>query len=289
MFSTRTLSVFAGLVMVTGMATRAHAKDRKHAKDEEEEEEDDDSSAKAKAKAKAKEKEKEKAKAKAREQEEQDEEESEKEKERAKEKEKAKEKAKAAEKEAEKEVEKEKENAGSGGGGDETYHEGTLGISIPFGAIGGAIGGGSVGSEPVAAVDVDYFLDESTALDLIAGLNFHRKSTTVMGVDAAGNPTTTTATANIIGLAAGVGYRMYSFKNSLRSYIEPQAVISIPDLANAVDSLGINLGGSFGLERTVTPWFSVSASVGASLNLISKFKDIQLSTNAKLSANLYWR
>src|SRR5512140_2620194 len=287
MFSTRTLSVFAARVMVTGMATRAHAKDRKHPKDEEEEEDDDDSSAKAKAKAKAKEKEKEKAKAKAKEQEEQDEEESEKEKERAKEKEKAKEKAKAAEEKAEKEVEKEKENAGSGGGGDETYHEGTLGISIPFGAIGGTIGG--TGGDPVAAVDVDYFLDESTALDLIAGPNFHRKSTTVMGVDAAGNPTTTTATANIIGLAVGVGYRMYSFKHSLRSYIEPQGVISINDVANVGDTLGINLGGAFGLERTVTPWFSVSASVGASLNLINKFKDIQLSTNAKLSANLYWR
>lgn len=284
MFSTRTTSVMSALVMVMAMAAHAHAKDKRHAKDDDEEEDDDDdSSAKAKAKAKAKEKEKEKAKAKAREQEEQDEDDSESEKARAKDKEKAKEKAKAAEMEAEKEVDKEKENAASGGGGDETYHDGTLGISIPFGAIGGALGG--AGGEPVSAVDVNYFLDESTALDLIAGLNFHRKSTTT--TDAAGN--TTTATANLIGLAVGLGYRMYSFKNNLRSYIEPQAVISIPDVSNVGTSLGINLGGSFGLERTVTPWFSVSASVGASLNLINKFKDIQLSTNAKLAANLYWR
>src|SRR6185436_509430 len=97
------------------------------------------------------------------------------------------------------------------------------------------------------------FLDESTALDLIVGLNFHRKSTTV--TDAMGN--TTTSTANLIGLAAVVGYRMYSFKNNLRSYIEPQGVISVPDVSNAGTSLGVNLGGSFGLERTVTPWFSV--------------------------------
>ena len=44
-----------------------------------------------------------------------------------------------------------------------------------------------------------------------------------------------------------------------------------------------------GLERNLTPWFSVSGAIGATVNFASTFKDIQLATTATLAANLYWR
>ena len=80
---------------------------------------------------------------------------------------------------------------------------------------------------------------------------------------------------------------MYSVKKSLRSFIEPQAVVSWPDTSSTA-TLGVNLGASFGLERNLTPWFSVSGAIGVALNLTNSFKDIQFATTAKLAANLYW-
>ena len=81
---------------------------------------------------------------------------------------------------------------------------------------------------------------------------------------------------------------MYSTKNNLRSFLEPQAVISWPDTSSTA-ALTVNLGGSMGVERNLTPWFSVSGAIGATLNFANSFKDIQLATSAKLAANLYWR
>jgi hypothetical protein len=167
---------------------------------------------------------------------------------------------------------------GSGAGGGEAYQSGTLGFSIPFTVIGAASGGAA--GEPVPTVDIVYFLDDKAALDLIVGLNLHRRHT-VGAMGAASDST-------LIGAAAGLGYRMYSSKNGLRSFLEPQAVIRWPD-TSSTDALSVNVGGSFGLERNLTPWFSVSGAIGATLNLASTFKDIQLATAATLAANLYWR
>jgi len=125
-----------------------------------------------------------------------------------------------------------------------------------------------------------YFLDGKAALDLIVGLNFHRKQTVAPMGGA-------TSDSNLIGVAAGLGYRMYSAKNGLRSFLEPQAVISWPD-TSSTEALTLNVGGSMGLERNVTPWFSVSGAIGVTLNLANSFKDIQLATAARLAANLYW-
>jgi hypothetical protein len=125
-----------------------------------------------------------------------------------------------------------------------------------------------------------YFLDDKAALDLIVGLNFHRKQgAAVMGM--AGGDT------NLIGVAAGLGYRMYSTKKGLRSFLEPQAVVTWPD-TSSTSTLGINAGAQLGLERNVTPWFSVSAALGGAVNFANSFKDIQVATTAKLAANLYW-
>jgi hypothetical protein len=134
-------------------------------------------------------------------------------------------------------------------------------------ATGGAAAGGAAVAVPT--VDIVYFLDDKSALDLIVGLNIHH------------------ADANTIGFAAGLGYRMYSVKNSLRSYLEPQVVVVLPDVS-ATDTLGVNVGGTMGLERSLAPWLSISGALGLSANFVNNFKDIQLATTASLAANLYW-
>jgi hypothetical protein len=199
------------------------------------------------------------------------------ERERAREKEAAEAEA-ARDKVRDKVTETASDVTGGGGGGGEAYQSGTLGFSIPITVLGGATGG--AGGEPVPTVDIVYFLDDKAALDLIVGLNVHRKHT-VGAMGAASDST-------LIGAAAGLGYRMYSSKNGLRSFLEPQAVISWPD-TSSTSAIAVNVGGSMGLERNLTPWFSVSGAVGATLNLAGSFKDIQLATAANLAANLYWR
>jgi hypothetical protein len=165
------------------------------------------------------------------------------------------------------------------GGPDEAFHKGTLGFAFPFTLINNIAG--SVGGlvERVPTVDIVYFLSDKAAVDVIVGLNFHRKQ----ALDAMGNGVDT----NLLGFAIGAGYRMYSSKNNLRSFIEPQLVLSWAD-TSASATFGINAGAAFGLERNLTPWLSISGAVGGSLNFANSFKDIQLATSANLAANLYW-
>jgi hypothetical protein len=273
MFSIRTIAVIGALVMATTTAAHAGSKDRQAQR------------------SKSKQREQERArKEKEAEEEKQREEEEEAEKEAQekaardkakKEKERAKEQAKEQEEEAKEVEEKAKKEhpqaSSASGGSDEAFHDGTLGFSIPFTVIGAAVGAAT--GEPPPTVDIVYFLGDTSALDIIVGLNFHRKH----AVDVMGNGTD----ANLIGAAFGLGYRMYSTKNNLRSFIEPQAVISWGDV-QSTSALIVNLGASLGLERNVTPWFSVSAQVGATLDFGNSFKDIQLATSARLAANLYW-
>ena len=167
---------------------------------------------------------------------------------------------------------------GGGAGGGEAYQSSTLGFSIPITVV-GATTGAAVG-EPPPTVDIVYFLDDKAALDLIVGLNVHRAHATgAMGAS---------SDSTLIGVAAGLGYRMYSSKNGLRSFLEPQAVLGWADISTT-DALTLKLGGVMGLERNLTPWFSVSGTIGVTLNFASTFKDIQLATAATLAANLYWR
>jgi hypothetical protein len=328
MFSNRTIAAFGAFSMLATAALTAHAQPRHHSKaadtdsDPDPDADADSPKPKTKARTKAKARTKSadpdadadsggdgskpksrtktrgKAKAKARdmdadsdaeadaEAEREKEREREREKEREAERERAREKE-AADAEAAKQKTREKATetasdatSGNGAGGGEAYQSGTLGFSIPFTVIGAATGGGGVAGEPVPAVDIVYFLDDKAALDLIVGLNLHRGHT-VSAMGAASDST-------LIGAAAGLGYRMYSSKNGLRSFLEPQAVIRWPDTSNT-DALSVNIGGTFGVERNLTPWFSVSGAVGVTLNLASKFKDIQLASAATLAANLYWR
>jgi hypothetical protein len=170
--------------------------------------------------------------------------------------------------------------AAAPGGADEAFHKGTLGFAFPFTLISN-VAGSILGSttERVPTVDIVYFLSDKAAVDLIAGVNFHRHQT-----DNAGLPPTNN---NLFGFAVGVGYRMYSSKNNLRSFIEPQVVLDWADTADSA-SFAVNAGGAFGVERNLTPWFSISGAVGGALNFANSFKDIQVATSANLAANLYW-
>jgi len=161
-------------------------------------------------------------------------------------------------------------------GADEAFTKGTLGFSLPFASISSAAGGAGL-----STVDVVYFLNDKAALDLIAGINlrhFDRLNNAVPPVS---------ETVTQFGFALGGGYRMYSSKNNLRSFIEPSLVLSWPDTGNS-DTFTINAGGAFGLERNLTPWLSISGALGGFLNFTNSFKDIQLSTSGSLAANLYW-
>jgi hypothetical protein len=42
--------------------------------------------------------------------------------------------------------------------------------------------------------------------------------------------------------------------------LEPQAVLSWPDISTT-NALTVNVGGAIGLERSLTPWFSVTGAI----------------------------
>jgi hypothetical protein len=162
-------------------------------------------------------------------------------------------------------------------GPDEAFHKGTLGFAFPFTLVTNLVGTGA----QVPTVDAVYFLSDKAAVDLIAGLSLRHFDR----LNGAAPPVSETVT--VFGFALGAGYRMYSSKNNLRSFIEPQLVLSWPDTATS-STFTINAGAAMGLERNLTPWFSISGAVGGSLNFTNSFKDIQLATSANLAANLYW-
>ena len=165
-------------------------------------------------------------------------------------------------------------------GADEAFHKGTLGFAFPFTLISNVAGSLlGVATERVPTVDLVYFLSDKAAVDVIVGLNFHRHD-----VANAGLPPSTT---NLFGFAVGVGYRMYRSKNTLRSFIEPQVVLTWADTADSA-TFALTPGAALGLERNLTPWFSISGAVGGSLNFTNSFKEIQVATSTNLTANLYW-
>src|SRR5690348_10541458 len=77
--------------------------------------------------------------------------------------------------------------AGSAGG---AFQKGTLGFSLPIALISNLGGAISILTEPVSTVDVVYFLDGKSAIDVIAGINLHHEAIT----NNATPPVTTTTT-----------------------------------------------------------------------------------------------
>lgn len=163
--------------------------------------------------------------------------------------------------------------------GDEAYHKGTLGLAFPVTLISNVAASVRGTTERVPTIDFVYFLSDKAALDLIGGVNFHR----LQAVNAAGAAVDT----NLFGFAIGLGYRMYSSKNNLRAFIEPQGLINFPDTATSA-TFSLSGGAAFGVERNLTSWFSFSGAVGGGIAFANSFKDIQIATSANLAANLYW-
>lgn len=162
----------------------------------------------------------------------------------------------------------------------DAFAKGTLGISVPFFSVQNLTGLATV--EPVPTIDLVYFLSDKAALDLIAGINLHKEQTTNGAVP----PMTVDTT--IFGFAIGAGYRMYTTKGALHTFIEPSLVLDWPD-SSASSTLALRLGGVFGVERMIADWVSFSGTIGGGLSFANSFKDIQLATQAGLAVNLYWK
>lgn len=164
----------------------------------------------------------------------------------------------------------------------DAFGKGTLGLAFPItllSNLGSAVGGG----EQVPTIDLIYFLDGKTALDLIVGLNLHKTQV----VDNSIPPMTTDET--IFGFAAGIGYRMYRKPHGpVLMFIEPEVLLTWDDTSNS-DLVDILALGQLGVERMLVDWLSVSGEVGAGVDFANKFKDIQLATTANLAVNLYWK
>ena len=164
----------------------------------------------------------------------------------------------------------------------DAFGKGTLGLAFPVTLLSN-LQGAIVGGEQVPTIDLIYFLNGKTALDLIVGINLHKEQV----VDNSIPPMTTDQT--IFGFAAGIGYRMYRKPHGpVLMFIEPQAVLTWDDTSNS-DLVDILALGQLGVERMLVDWLSISGAVGAGVDFANKFKDIQLATTANLSVNLYWK
>jgi Autotransporter beta-domain len=162
------------------------------------------------------------------------------------------------------------------------FEKGTIGLSFPVTLLSNITSAASVTAERVPTVDILYFLGPDAALDLVLGVNVHDRviynnATPPMAMD-----------ATFVGLAAGLGYRMYKHRNKVATYLEPQAVL---EWTNLKDSATFSLSGVglFGVEVFLSEWASLSGAIGAGVRVGNKFDDIQLATVADLAANLYWK
>jgi hypothetical protein len=162
------------------------------------------------------------------------------------------------------------------------FTKGTLGLSFSWTLLSNLSSAVSLTAERVPTVDILYFLSEKAAVELVAGFNIHRtqqynNATPPMAED-----------VTIFGFAIGAGYRMYTHRDRIATFIEPRAVL---EWANANDSatLEIDAAGLFGAEAFIQSWCSLSGAIGAGLTFGNKFKDIQFAPTANLAANLYWK
>jgi len=162
------------------------------------------------------------------------------------------------------------------------FAKGMLGLSFPVTLLSNITSAVSLTGERVPTVDILYFTGADAALDVVLGLNVHKR----VVYNSATPPMASELT--FVGFAAGVGYRMYKHRNKVATYIEPQAVL---EWTNLKDSATFSLSGLglFGVEVMLAEWAAVSGAVGAGVEVGNKFDDIQLATTASLAVNLYWK
>ncbi len=172
--------------------------------------------------------------------------------------------------------------AAAGPSGDNMFDKGTLGISVPLvGVLQGLDAAVSAHSVGLTTLDVLYFLDPSSAIDVIAGFDLNHASVPATMTA----PATTTTT---FGFEVGAGYRLYKHKGKFYAYVEPRVALAWPD-TSASTNLDVLVGGDFGVERFISDWFSFSGSIGGNLNFTNSFKNIDLSTVTGIAANFYWQ
>ena len=162
------------------------------------------------------------------------------------------------------------------------FAKGTLGLSFSWTLLSNLTSAVSLTAERVPTVNVLYFLSEKAAVDIVAGFNIHKTQV----YNNATPPMASDETR--VGFAVGAGYRMYTHRDRVATFLEPLVVL---DWTNVNDSaaLDINAIGQFGVEAMLNGWCSLSGAIGAGVSLTNKVKDIQLATTANLAANLYWK
>ena len=164
----------------------------------------------------------------------------------------------------------------------EYFRKGTIGFSFPVNLISSLLPNTTLTAEAVPVVDILYFVNEKAALDLILGFNLHHFDRVTNAVP----PTTSTVT--VFGIAVGAGYKMYKARGPVHAFVEPTVVVAWGDTANTA-SLGLRLGGRFGIEHTIGDWFTLSGAIGGAISFTDKFHDIQVIPTASLAANFYWK
>lgn len=162
------------------------------------------------------------------------------------------------------------------------FAKGTLGLSLPVTLLSNITSAVSLTAERVPTVNVLYFLSDKAAVELIGGINVHKtrqynQATPPMPED-----------VTIFGFAVGAGYRIYTHRNKVATFIEPQLLMSWDNTSDSA-TLSFEALGAFGVEAMLTDWCSLSGAIGGGVSLGNKAKDIQLATTANLAANLYWK
>jgi len=163
------------------------------------------------------------------------------------------------------------------------FQKGTLGFSFSITLLQNIAKSVSLTAEGIPTVDVLYFLDDKTAIDIVGGINIHKKIVYDNSTPPVGMSTT------IFGFAIGAGYRMYKHRNErLHTFLEPALTFNWD---NTSDSSTIKLQalGELGAEAMFTDWASLSGWIGLGFAVANKFEDIQFATQVNLAANLYWR
>ncbi len=172
--------------------------------------------------------------------------------------------------------------ATAGPSGDNMFSKGTLGISVPLvDVLQGVDAAVSTGSIGLTTLDVLYFLDPGSAIDLIAGFNLSHTSV-------AATMTMPASTTTTFGFEVGAGYRLYKHKGKFYAYIEPRLALAWPDTSSSA-RVDVLVGGDFGVERFIADWFSFSGSIGGNLNFTNSFKNIDLASVTGIAANFYWQ
>jgi hypothetical protein len=139
----------------------------------------------------------------------------------------------------------------------------------------------SVYGDPAPVIDLLYYLDKGSAIDIIAGINFRRHQVT----NPMPPPPTTDTTQ--FGFALGVGYRLYKSKASTHVYLEPKVALAFPD-ANSNLGAVFRAALDFGVEQSLGSSFSIGGAIGPAFVFGNSFKDIQIASSASLFAIYYF-